>query len=453
MASQQSPSLRQQQPLLSSTSTHNSSIDAASNAAAASSYGAAPSNDGNGDGDPGGGSLVLRNQSSVVETFFHIVCITAGTGILQLPYALKQGGWIGVLYIGLAAAISAYSGNVLVRCLYCVPGMRLKSYSEVAEAAYGKGGRLLVRALKDINLLGVVGIYIVLAGVNIDSLLAGTSLGWLGVQFWIAVSAAMIWVVIVLARQIHDVFLLSVFGTLTTVAAVVIIVCLGLGDEAYRDARPPTKLMDFTLAPISLASVCFSFGGNLNWPDLEASMKSPRQWSSTLVSATAFIAAIYLCVAAVGYGVYGDLVKSPILQSLPPGIPVVAANAMITAHVLLASPILLTAVFIEAERDLDLSSAALSPSRQWLYRVGFRSMLMLGLALCALFVSDFSKFVPILGAIAASMVVFVIPVACYVRLFKGQRAFTSAEYVWCGLIVCIGLLCLVIGTAQALANL
>ncbi|KAJ2773541.1 hypothetical protein IWQ56_000948, partial [Coemansia nantahalensis] len=46
-------------------------------------------------------------QSSAVDTFFHIVCITAGTGILQLPYALRSGGWVGVAYIALAAAISA----------------------------------------------------------------------------------------------------------------------------------------------------------------------------------------------------------------------------------------------------------------------------------------------------------------------------------------------------------
>ncbi|KAJ2908477.1 hypothetical protein GGI21_002847 [Coemansia aciculifera] len=204
---------------------------------------------------------------------------------------------------------------------------------------------------------------------------------------------------------------------------------------------------------MSLASICFSFGGNLNWPDLEASMQSPKRWSRTLALATAFIAFIYLCVAVVGYGVYGDLVKSPILQSLSPGIAVVVANAMITAHVLLACPIILTAVFIEAESDLNISPVLGSTTRERLYSVIFRTVMMLGIALAALFISDFSKIVPILGAIAASMVVFVIPVACYVRLFRGQREFSTAEYAWCTFIAGIGLMCLVIGTSQAIANL
>lgn len=31
--------------------------------------------------------------------YFNIVCVVAGTGSLGLPYALKQGGWIGTLKI------------------------------------------------------------------------------------------------------------------------------------------------------------------------------------------------------------------------------------------------------------------------------------------------------------------------------------------------------------------
>ncbi|KAJ2459768.1 hypothetical protein GGF42_001263 [Coemansia sp. RSA 2424] len=398
-------------------------------------------------------SAASQPKGSATETFFHIVCITAGTGILQLPYALKEGGWFGALYIVLAAAISAYTGNILIKCLYHKQGTRLRSYSEVVEAAFGRYGRMVARGLKDFNLLGVAGIFIVLAGININSLVAGTAADILGPRFWIAVSSVLIWLVIVLAREIHDVFVLSVFGTLTTVVTVLIIVWLGISDLEYARARPPTKLVDFGMAPMSLASICFSFGGNLNWPDLEASMQSPKRWSKTLALATAFIAFIYLCVAAVGYGVYGDLVKSPVLLSLSPGIAVVVANAMITAHVLLACPIILTAVFIEAESDLRISSVAGSTTRERLYSILFRTAMMLTIAMAALFISDFSKIVPVLGAVAASMVVFVIPVACYVRLFQGQREFSALEYAWCTLIAGIGLMCLVIGTSQAIANL
>ncbi|KAJ2490915.1 hypothetical protein IWW37_002694 [Coemansia sp. RSA 2050] len=392
-------------------------------------------------------------RGSATETFFHIVCITAGAGVPQLPYALKQGGWIGALYIILAATISAYTGNILIKCLYYRQGTRLRSYSEVVEAAFGRYGQVVARGLKDFSLLGVACIFVALAGINIGTLVSGTATDSLGPQFWIAVSSVLVWLAIVLARDIHDLFALSVFGTLTTVATVLIIVWLGISDLEFMRVRPPTKLVDIGMAPMSLASICFSFGGNLNWPDLEASMQSPKQWGRTLALATAFITFIYLCVALVGYGVYGDLVKSPVLLSLPPGIPVVVANATITAHVLLACPIILAAVFIEAESDLGIGSGAGSSARERIYGVLFRTAMMLVIAVTALFVSDFSKIATVLGAIAASMAVFVIPVACYVRLFQGQSAFSGLEYAWCTLIAGIGLICLVIGTSQAIAKL
>ncbi|KAJ2836390.1 putative proteasome subunit alpha type-7 [Coemansia erecta] len=366
--------------------------------------------------------------SSTTETFFHIVCITAGTGILQLPYALKSGGWAGMAYIALAAAISAYTGKILVRCLYYKHGVRLQSYSEVAEAAFGPRGRLVVRTLKDVNLLGVVGIYIVLAGISIDSLVVGTPVEQFGERFWIAASAVVVWAAIVAARQIHDVFVLSIFGTLTTVVMVVIVIWLGVLDLEFMHVRPPTKAIDIRMMPISLASICFSFGGNLNWPDLEASMKSPKKWSKALSLATTFIAFIYACVAAVGYGVYGGHVRSPIFLSLPSGIAVSIAKAMITAHVLLACPILLTAVFIEAERDLNISSNTLGVFKERLWRAVFRSLLMLVIALFALFVSDFSKIVPILGAVAASLVVFVIPYDLSVSTYSPDGRVFQVEY-------------------------
>ncbi|KAI9477565.1 hypothetical protein IWW42_000945 [Coemansia sp. RSA 1085] len=440
-----------QQPLLGDRNTGGSEDTSSSNNNNSRSYGSLGNE--NSPRYTSDSAPEVQRLSSTTETFFHIVCITAGTGILQLPYALKTGGWAGLAFIALAGTVSAYTGKILIQCLYYKHGVRLQSYSDVAKAAFGSRGRLIVRSLKDFNLLGVVGIYIILAGISIDSLVIGTPVGQLGEQFWIAMSAFAVWIAIVAARQIHDVFVLSVFGTLTTVVMVVIVVWLGIGDSGLIDTRPPTKLINIRTTPISLASICFSFGGNLNWPELEASMKSPKKWSKALSLATAFIAFIYASVAAVGYGVYGDNVRSPIFLSLPPGIAVVTAKAMITAHVLLACPILLTAVFMEAERDLGISAGALGATKEWLYRAAFRTVLMLAITFAALFVSDFSKVVPILGAIAASMVVFVIPVACYIRLFYQQRHFSRYELAWSGLIVCIGLLCLVIGTMQALADL
>lgn len=41
-------------------------------------------------------------QGSSFLAYFNIVCVVCGMGALQLPFALKQGGWIGLLILCLS---------------------------------------------------------------------------------------------------------------------------------------------------------------------------------------------------------------------------------------------------------------------------------------------------------------------------------------------------------------
>lgn len=45
-------------------------------------------------------------QGSSFTAFFNVVCVVAGTGALGLPYALSQGGWIGLFILGLSWILS-----------------------------------------------------------------------------------------------------------------------------------------------------------------------------------------------------------------------------------------------------------------------------------------------------------------------------------------------------------
>ncbi len=45
-------------------------------------------------------------------------CIIAGTGILQLPYALRLSGWVGIAVILFSAFVNEYTGKLLIECLY-----------------------------------------------------------------------------------------------------------------------------------------------------------------------------------------------------------------------------------------------------------------------------------------------------------------------------------------------
>lgn len=43
-----------------------------------------------------------EHAGSAFLAYFNVVCVVAGTGTLGLPYALRLGGWIGILILFLA---------------------------------------------------------------------------------------------------------------------------------------------------------------------------------------------------------------------------------------------------------------------------------------------------------------------------------------------------------------
>lgn len=55
-------------------------------------------------------------QGSSFTAFFNVVCVVAGTGALGLPYALSQGGWIGLFILGLSWILSVCNRPFISLC-------------------------------------------------------------------------------------------------------------------------------------------------------------------------------------------------------------------------------------------------------------------------------------------------------------------------------------------------
>ncbi|KAJ2986557.1 hypothetical protein HDV02_006653, partial [Globomyces sp. JEL0801] len=64
------------------------------------------------------------------ESLYHIVCVVAGTGLLQIPYAFSQAGWIGALLLIASAFVNWYTGNLIIKCLNH-KGKRLEGYPHI----------------------------------------------------------------------------------------------------------------------------------------------------------------------------------------------------------------------------------------------------------------------------------------------------------------------------------
>lgn len=59
-----------------------------------------------------------------------------------MPYAVKEGGWLGLFILFLFGAITCYTGILLKRCLESSPD--LHTYPDIGQAAFGFTGRLWI---------------------------------------------------------------------------------------------------------------------------------------------------------------------------------------------------------------------------------------------------------------------------------------------------------------------
>ncbi|KAF9392075.1 hypothetical protein CPB97_004371 [Podila verticillata] len=391
------------------------------------------------------------------QTYVNVVSVLAGAGTLGLPAALRDAGWLGLLILALACAMAIYSNQKLIQCLYYDGRTRLREYPDVAHAAFGMPGRIVVTFFYNSIALGGPVLYLILTGTNIYDLASSVG-STITLKQWIMVAAAIMTVPIIITKTMREVAVLSIFGALATTIVVIFVAIAAILDSknfdtsggvvgpVQHDIVVPRQL------PIALATFSFAYGGNVVFPHVEESMKNKRAWNKILLWGMLTVTALYFLCATTGYAVYGDGVKSPIYLNLPGGVSRTISTIIITLHVLLAIPLFMTTFNLQVERALKLEHRGLSKRAEWSYRAIIRTLSMILVATIALFFPYFGQMMSLLGALSEGVLIFVFPVVFYLKLY-GIKKVGKLELLAMALIVVIGVAGTVIGTIDAVKEL
>lgn len=181
-------------------------------------------------------------------------------------------------------------------------------------------------------------------------------------------------------------------------------------------------------------------------------MKNPRDWSKVVAGALSTCVALYLLIAVPGYYVYGDNTLSPIYNNLVNGPAKTAATVIITVHVLLASPILMTSFALDLEKMFGISSFNHSRIVEHLLRFLLRITLVVIITVIAIFVPYFGDFMSLLGAFSNCALILIFPILFYLKL-TGVRNKSWPELILCFFVVLLGLVGLIFGTISAIEAL
>ncbi|KAI4386378.1 hypothetical protein MLD38_004313 [Melastoma candidum] len=117
-------------------------------------------------------------------------------GILSIPFALSQGGWLNLCLLIMVSVLCCYTGLLLQRCMASNPSV--KTYPDIGELAFGQTGRALECVFLYLELYLVAVGFLILEGDKLEKLFLKAAFNLHGLringkQGFILISVLVIW--------------------------------------------------------------------------------------------------------------------------------------------------------------------------------------------------------------------------------------------------------------------
>jgi vesicular inhibitory amino acid transporter len=167
-------------------------------------------------------------------------------------------------------------------------------------------------------------------------------------------------------------------------------------------------------------------------------MKHPQQWNKAVTLGLSSCSVMYFLTAVPGYYIYGTTALSPVYSNLANQGALMASQIIITIHVLLAVPILLTSLSLDFEAMFDITQDRRGKTGEFVMRATLRIVIMVVVCVVAIFVPYFGDLLSLIGSFSNCLLVFTFPVVCYLKL-TGVRNKPIYMLAWYALTVLLGI--------------
>lgn len=216
------------------------------------------------------------NNCNAIDLLFS--CLS-GIGIISVPYALAEGGWLSLILLPMIAIICCYTGLQLKQCIDANP--RIRTYTDIGGLAFGNKGRLAVSVFMNIELFLVSIGFLILEGDNLNKLFPGRSfeIGMYkiaGKQFFVLLVSLIIlpttWL-----RNLSVLAYISAGGVLASIVMVGSVFWTAtVGGVGFHELGRPLNIVGL---PTSLGLYTFCYCGHAVFPTICNSMKNKAQFS------------------------------------------------------------------------------------------------------------------------------------------------------------------------------
>ena len=405
----------------------------------------------------------VSQKASLAACTINLANSVMGAGILGLPFAIHSTGpAFGPALFVMVALMSAFTMYLLVEA-GATAGVA--SYEELVEKAYGQGGRKLFSLLLVVSISGVLTAYIVLLADFLTPVLCPwvASLSMSRFSFMASRPFIMTWVV---ALGVLPLCSLRNLASLRFASALSMLLMFLLAlvllhrsfypfDPVASLQRPGPQFLAHRKLTIAwnhsafsgMPIITFAFSCHVCIFPVYNSLElpTPGRMCRVIAGALGLCACIYGCVVVLGYSLFRDSLCPNLLNNFAAADPLVGAVRLaFTFAITTTYPFALFA----ARRSLDMllfpaaASQGFSASR---FMAETLALVSLSLSL-AILAPGVRIVFALSGAVFATMIAYVIPTMCYVRL-------SSAFDLHCILSMLILWVALMLGGVSTWANI
>eukprot|EP00741_Cyanophora_paradoxa_P021815 tig00000241_g21058.t1 len=392
----------------------------------------------------------VAGHSTFTQSVFNSCNVLCGVGILALPFALMKSGWAGLLFLGFLAALTNYTGKILIYCIEEYPGV--VTYPDLAQAVFGRAGRLGVAAVLYTELFCTVCVFYIVEGDNLAQLFfpgAEAAARARYVNLFMALSSLAIlptsWL-----RDLSRLAYVSVLGMASALFLLLVVLSDGLfgGALAGLDpADPAFALVNLQNLPLMFGLVTFSFTGHGVFPSIYASMRERRRYGRMLDVTYVVVMLAYAAMGVVGWLQHRGETQQQITLNLPKGPLSLLATALVCVNPVVKTSLFLNPIGLAVEEVVAFESKPAARA----FSVAVRSSLVfasLAVAVCCPFFAYLLAFV---GSFMTMAVSVFVPAMCYLRTFRGRLPWGTLA--WNRLIILFGVVCATSGTYVAVGSI
>lgn len=341
----------------------------------------------------------------------------AGIGILSMPYAVSQGGWLSFMLLIIFAMICWYTALLLERCMNQQP--LIKSYADIGEVAFGYKGRVVIASFIYVELFLIAVELLILEGDNLEKLFPNMSFTIIGVKIGSKSGFMLITALIILPttwlRSLGALAYISVGGVVASVILIGCVVWVGEVDGVGFHERG--KLVNLGGLTTAMSLFAFCYCAHALMPTICNSMNDRKQFSKVLLVCFVASTIIYGTVAILGYMMFGDHLKSQITLNLPTN----KISTKIAIYTTIVNPFTKYAIVITPIINAIEEKWHLCKRRP--VSILVRTSIVVSSVIVALFVPFFGYIMAFIGAFLSVAISLLFPCLCYLKMHKAARRF------------------------------